>query len=98
MSTCMDNVQRFPMVLEGSEGPDYFVEERGKSRVAVHRFSDVELDLMGNRGVRIRRAVDAVNQGNSDPVEWPRRPWDRFLADEKRVAPRGSAQLGLEKI
>ena len=86
------------MTIGGSDGPDYFVEERGKSRVAVHRFSDVELDLMGVRGVRIRRAVDAVNQGNSDPVEWPRRTWDRFLADEKRVAPRGSAQLGLEKI
>lgn len=94
----MDNVQRFPMALHGSDGPDYFVEERGKSRVAVHKFSDVELELMGDRGARIRRAVDAVNQGSSAPVEWPRRPWDRFLAAEKRVAPRGSAQLGLEKI
>ena len=98
MSVAVDEIKVFPMTLEGVEGTAYQVEERGKSRVAVHRFSDVELDLMGDRGARIRRAVGAVNQGNSDPVEWPRRPWDRFLAAEKRVAPRGSALLGLEKI
>ena len=86
------------MTIRGVEGTAYVVEERGRDRRAVHVFSDLELDALGEVGVRVCRAVDAANQGWVDPVAFPAREWDRDLVREKRVAPRGSAQLGLEKI
>lgn len=91
MSVAVDEVKVFPMTLEGVEGTAYQVEERGKSRVAVHVISDEMLDLMGDAGRRVRRAVDAVNQGNAGSEDWPSRPWDDDLEHEKWLTRDGAA-------